>query len=398
MEKINIVEKFNGKKVILWGYGAEGKCAENFLEKYCSTASITVYEGDYTGLNIEDCDYVIKSPGVPYIYTDEPKFTSLTELFLEEFGQQTIGITGTKGKSTTTSMLYKTLADNLDRKVCLLGNIGIPCLDAYEDMKNGALAVYEMSCHQLANNVVSPHIAIFLNLFEDHLDYYKTRDNYFKAKAHIAYYQGEGDYLFAGESVPQIDTRAKRIDISSDIDVRFDLKILGEHNQWNAKVVSLVATKVFGCDEKKVRSSIENFEGLPHRLERFANIDGVTYYDDSISTIPEATLTAIESVCDTKTVIVGGMDRGIEYDILIDGIKNISDVHFILCYASGKRIYDSVKACDNVSYVEDLKAAVALAKKITKNGSCILSPAAASYGYFKNFAHRGDCFKEMVNE
>lgn len=388
--------KFENKRVLLWGYGREGKSSERFLNLYCNPACVEVFEGKRDDLPIDDFDYVIKSPGVPYIYTDEPKITSQTQMFLEEFAAQTIGITGTKGKSTTTSMLYKVLKDCLPSKVCLLGNIGLPCLDYYEDMKNGAVGVYEMSCHQLANNTLSPHVAIFLNLFEDHLDYYKTRDRYFEAKAHIAYFQKEDDYLFVGETVPNIKTDARVIKVDAFDEERYKLNVLGNHNQWNAEVVKSVATLVYGCDEDQVKKSLESFTGLPHRLEKFKTIGDVKFFDDSISTIPEATISAIESVKDAKTVIVGGMDRGIDYGPLIETIKERKDINFILCYASGKRILDFVKDCPNVQYVEDLKTATDLSKKITAAGSIIMSPAAASYGYFKNFEERGDYFKECV--
>lgn len=393
---MSITEKFLNKKILLWGYGAEGKSSEHFLKKYCQPELVEVYEGKKEALPIEDYDYVIKSPGVPYIYTDEPKMTSMTELFLEEFKDQTIGITGTKGKSTTTSMLYKVLSENLDEKVCLLGNIGIPSLDAYEEMKNGAIAVYEMSCHQLANNNVSPHISVFLNLFEDHLDYYHTKEAYFDAKSHIAYYQNDGDILYCGSNVPDIKTKSKRI-VISDIDTnKYALNIPGLHNQWNAEVVYRIASEQFGISEEAVRTSLSTFNGLPHRLEKFTSIDGVDWYDDSISTIPEATVNAIKSVPGTSAVIVGGMDRGIDYRILVDAIKASEDIHFILCYATGQRLMEELTECSNTTFVADLDEAVKWAKNNIKEGAVILSPAAASYGYFKNFVERGEKFKEYV--
>lgn len=391
-----IVEKFEGKKVLLWGYGVEGKSSEKFLYKYCKPLEIKIYEGDRDGLPIDDYDIVIKSPGVPYFDYPEEKITSMTQLFLEEFRDKTIGITGTKGKSTTTSMLYHVLSQNLNKKVCLLGNIGIPCFDAYEDMKNGAVAVYEMSCHQLANLTVSPHVAIFLNLYEDHLDYYKTKEKYADAKAHITYFQTQSDLFYKGVTVPDIKTEANVIEFDKFDDFRYELNVLGIHNQWNADVAKRVAVENFGCDENKVIASLKTFVGLPHRLEKFAQVNGVTYFDDSISTIPEATISAIESVPDAKTVIVGGMDRGIDYSPLISAVKEYKDIQFIFCYASGKRIFDEVSECNNVTYVEDLKSAVEEAKKITTAGSCIMSPAAASYGYYKNFMDRGEHFKDYV--
>lgn len=394
---MSIIEKFDGKKVLLWGYGAEGKSSQDFLSRCCAPELVSVYEGTREELPLSDYDIIIKSPGVPGNYRSEPKITSQTQLFLEEFGDRTIGITGTKGKSTTTAMLYEVLKDGLKSGACLLGNIGIPCLDAYEDMASSdKIAVFEMSCHQLFNNTVSPHIAVFLNLFEDHLDYYGNRENYFFAKSNISLHQKEGDYLFAGTTVPFIKTLATRVDVQDVNEYKYDMKVLGIHNQFNAEVIYRIATDIFGIEPSKVLNSIRNFNALPHRLQYFVTLDGVRYYDDSISTIPEASISAIESVQDAKTLIIGGMDRGIDYGVLIEAIKAYSDINFVCCYESGERIYKEVSGCQNAYLVKDLGEAVKMAKEITTAGSCILSPAAASYGYFKNFMDRGDSFQRLV--
>lgn len=393
-----LTDKFLNKKILLWGYGREGKAFDEFLRKYCKTKSIEVFEGKREDFDPSCYDIVVKSPGVPYFNYEEENITSMTELFLEEFRDNTIGITGTKGKSTTTSLIYHVLKENYDKKVCLLGNIGIPCIEAYEDMLNGAIAVFEMSCHQLVNNNTSPHIAVFLNLFEDHLDYYHTKDAYFKAKQKITLNQNENDYFLVGSKVPFINTKAKVIKCDEFNSPKYEMKLLGIHNQWNADVACKIAVSLFNCDENKVHDSIKTFEALPHRLERFYSKGSVSFFDDSISTIPEATVNAIESVRDAKTVIVGGMDRGIDYTYLIDAIPKYNNVNFILCYESGKRIYDEVNKYSNVYFADDLNLATNLAIKITDNGSVILSPAAASYGYFKNFEERGEYFKELVKE
>ena len=143
--------------------------------------------------------------------------------------------------------------------------------------------------------------------------------------------------------------------------------------------------------------SIRNFEGLPHRLQYIGERDGVQYYDDSISTIPEATISAADSISNVQTILIGGMDRGINYDILIEFIKDHRELQFICAYESGERIYRAVEGCDNCFYRKDLEQAVQLARRITVSGrACVLSPAAASYGYFKNFEERGDAFRKFV--
>lgn len=393
---MSIVEKFASKSVLIWGYGVEGKSSERFLKQFCNASKIDVFEGKREELPLDDYDYIIKSPGIPGNYPEE-KFTSQTELFLEEYRDKVVGITGTKGKSTTTSMLFNVLNNLLDKKVILVGNIGIPCLDYFEEMKEDAVAVMEMSCHQLNTVKVSPHIAIFLNLYEEHLDYYKTFDKYANAKMNITKYQVPGDRVFAGSDVPYFQTRALEARIAPFEEKKFNLQILGQHNQWNAEFVRMVCVRAFKLDEDYVIEEIEKFKGLPHRLQFIGKKDGIDYYDDSISTIPMACINACKSIPNIKIAIIGGMDRGIGYEELVDFIKKERDIFFLCAYATGKRIYEEAGRPFNCVVVEDIDEAINVVNKFAEEGEAVvLSPAAASYGYFKNFAERGDYFKKQV--
>ncbi len=397
---MSIVEKFDGKSVLIWGYGIEGKSTEKFLKNFCKTSGIEIFEGKADELEADKYDLIVKSPGIPGDYPDE-KFTSQTELFLEEFRERTIGITGTKGKSTTTSMLYKVLSNMITNRVVLVGNIGIPCLDYYEEMSSDsqAIAVMEMSCHQLNNVKVSPHFAVFLNLYEEHLDYYGTFEKYMKAKNNIAKFQVPGDKVFVGESVPRLDTRGLEYRIPEFEERKYDLKILGQHNQWNAEFVKKVCVSALKLNEDDVITEIEKFEGLPHRLEFIGNVDGIDYYDDSISTIPLACINACRSIPNIKIAIIGGMDRGIGYEELIDFIKKEPDIIFLCAYATGARIYEEANKPFNCKLVKDIDEALEVVLKYAEPGDAVvLSPAAASYGYFKNFAERGEYFKNKIME
>lgn len=395
---MKITERLKDKRVLIWGYGREGKSTERFIKTYCQVKSLEIFEGKADQIDEDKYDYIIKSPGIK-VDSYHEKYTSQTELFLEQFGSQTIGVTGTKGKSTTSSMLYQVLRACKGENVCLVGNIGLPCLDYYDEYNDDTIIVFEMSCHQLSHMKFSPHVAVFLNLYEEHLDYYGTLENYFQAKTNITLHQGADDYFFYGNNVPEIHTLAKKTEISYDAHMNFHLKLVGEHNQFNATFVYTICTQIFGCEDKACRKAIEEFEGLAHRMQYVGKINGVDYYNDSISTIPQATLQAIKSISNTKTVLIGGMDRHINYDVLIEFIRNHPEYTYILSYESGKRIYDSVSDLSCCRYVKDLTESVALAKEITpEGGACILSPAAASYGYFKNFEERGDRYMQLVRE
>ncbi len=387
-------KRFDGKRILIWGYGREGKSTERFLNSFCAPSKIDVFEGKREEINESDYDYIIKSPGI-IMYDDDPKYTSQTQIFLECYRDNTIGITGTKGKSTTSALMHHVL-ETAGKKTILLGNIGEPALDHFGQIDDDTIVVFEMSCHQLHHITVSPHISVFLNLFEEHLDYYKTLDKYFAAKANIAKYQNASDLLFVGSNVPKLPGAAKVCCIDPSSVPEYDLRILGQHNHFNAHVVYMIASEVFGIEDNTIREGLAGFTGLSHRLQHIGTIDGIDYYDDSISTIPSATIGALAAVPNAKTVLIGGMDRGISYDLLTGYINDHKEYNYIFAYDSGKRIYESIEKSDNCRCVDDLAAAVELAKKITPKGSAIiLSPASASYGYFKNFEERGEVFAKL---
>lgn len=400
---MSVVDRFAGKRILIWGYGREGKSTENFLNRCCKPASVEVFEGKREDIAEDKYDYIFKSPGI-VMEEDNPKYTSQTQIFMEEYGKQTIGITGTKGKSTTSSLLYTVLNSCSGYETLLMGNIGLPCLDYFDHISEDTIVVFELSCHQLAHLTVSPHIAIFLNLYEDHLDYYGTMDKYYTAKTHVSTNQGAEDYLYMGDNVPVFDTKAEKTVISPDNVGEYELSIEGKHNQFNAEFVYKIATDRYGCEDAAVRSALKSFTGLAHRLQKVATVDEVDYYDDSISTIPQATISAATSLKNAKTLLIGGMDRGIDYTVLEEFIPEHSEFIYICMYESGKRIYDALRKNGVAEdyplyYVENLEDAVAKAKEITPKGyACVLSPAAASYGYFKNFEERGDVFAALVQK
>lgn len=393
---MKISEQLNNKKILIWGYGNEGRSMERFIKTHTRVKEYTVFEGKPDEIDVNAYDKIIKSPGIVTEYFSD-KITSMTELFLGEFRTQVIGITGTKGKSTVSALLYYVLSKCSERKVLLVGNIGYPCLDYYDQIDADTIVVFEMSCHQLEYLKYSPHIAILLNLYPEHLDHYGTFEKYAAAKKNIMKWQNEEDYLFINESLDPEDCRAQVTFVPEQVTEPFTLQLSGAHNQYNAQVVYLICTRIFGCDPDAVRKAMSEFHNLPHRMEFAGRYGGIEYYDDSISTIPEAAIAAVTSIPHAKTLLIGGMDRGISYDILIEFIRSHREFNYVLMYASGKRIYDVVSSEPTCCYCDNLEEAVKKAKTITAAGeACILSPAAASYGYFKNFEHRGEVFQELV--
>ena len=431
-----------GKSVCILGFGREGKSTYNILKKYCTPSEIAICDlynvdreannlpddvklicGESYQESLDDFDMVFKSPGI--VLNKQPKelkclITSETQVFFEVYREQIIGITGTKGKSTVSSLIYHILKEN--GKDCqLAGNIGIPVFDIAEGMTEDTLVVCELSCHQLEYMTVSPACAVFLNLFEEHLDHYGTMENYRKAKKNIYIHQQDGDCLLIESTIAPRLSNAYVYSISAE-DSKADIyvsngivdnnnsgdtyiiptekiKLLGIHNHYNIAVAHFITAPFVNF--KEFESALSSFNHLAHRLEFVGNVKGIRWYDDSISTACATAIEAVKSVPDAKTILIGGMDRGIDYTTLVDYFKDC-DINVICMEASGKRVYEMIQSADyadlsRVHLVEHLEDAVKLAAEITPEGmSCVLSPAAASYGIFKNFEERGDVFRELV--
>lgn len=430
------------KKVLLLGYGREGKSTLRLLRQAGGYAALAIadrieisdegLEGIHlhSGEDYQSClgeyDIIIKSPGVVLEHPDEEilsRITSQTELFLRRYRSQVIGITGTKGKSTTTTLLYHALSQNgID---CVLtGNIGIPAFDTVEQMRENTLVIYELSCHQMEYTRVSPHIALFLNLYEEHLDHYGTMERYAAAKYNIYRHQTEEDVLICRADCLPKDYPGRLISfgqqgtgmaeiIYTDRHIEWqgedfalpseEISLVGGHNVANI-AAAYAASSLVGVRWEQFAAPLRTYQALPHRLQPVGEVDGVRYVDDSISTICESAIQAIHSLPELGSVLIGGMDRGIDYTPLEEALCTAPVDHVILMYDTGKRIWEELlsrfpavtERC-KIHLVDDLEQAVALAKQVTPRGKrCLLSPAAASYGFFRNFEERGNAFQQLV--
>lgn len=431
----------DGKSVCILGFGREGKSTYRILAQYCSPLKIAITDLNpvyreknelpeeveiITGEAYQECldrfDIVFKSPGIVLEKTPDDlkcEITSETQVFFTVYREQIIGITGTKGKSTVSSLIYHILRES-GKDTFLVGNIGVPVFDIAEDVKKETIIVCELSCHQLEYMTVSPTDAVFLNLYEEHLDHYGTMENYYNAKKNIYLHQKKNDCLLISSNIaPECrdvyDYTISAEDPSANIYVHDGIikmedhedykipvdriKLLGIHNHYNIAVAYFMTS--FYVEREDFEKALCMFDPLAHRLEYVDTVDGVRYYDDSISTACATAIEALKSVPNPGTILIGGMDRGIDYTPLVEFLAH-SDVRVICMEASGKRVYDMIQAVDiadisRIYYADHLREAVLLAAEITPTGmSCVLSPAAASYGIFKNFEERGDAFKALV--
>ena len=442
----NIINELKDKNIAILGFGMEGISTYKFIRKHLdihltiidkkdpkekidtNDNNITIIYGDNYLNDLEKYDLVIKSPGVitKDIDVSNINFTSQLELLLKYNSKNVIGITGTKGKSTTCSLTYEVIK-SCGKKTFLLGNIGKAIFEEIENIDSDTLVVVEMSALQLEFVNVSPHIACIINLYEDHLDHSGTVKHYHENKLNIFKYQTSDDYAIYCKDIEPlnsyIDDMYKAIkygiNFNSDSSINttsiidnyvvlnnekiynsLDNRLLvGEHNLRNIMIVLTIA-KILNLDMNIVINTINNFKGLEHRLEYVGKYNDIIYYNDSIATIPSATINAIKSLKNVDTLIFGGMDRGIDYSELIDFL-NTGVVRNLICMpTTGYKIADKLNNKDiNIYKIEVLSNAVKLAKEITsKNKICLLSPAASSYEYFKNFEEKGNAFKKIVKE
>lgn len=388
------------KKIGIWGMGKEGCAAKAALEKYVKTARIINITED-TLDRIYQCDVIIKSPGVS-LYRPEIKqalkrgifITSGTNLFLanKRPAQKIIAVTGTKGKSTTSSLLAHTLK-KMGLAVALGGNIGVPLVSLVDDPAD--IIVAELSSYQCADIQGNIDIAVLVNLYPEHLPWHKSHDQYYADKIHMIH---QATYKILNALDPRTQElvhmpTAYYFNIPENtLNKTCDFPLRGQHNQQNASAV-LAVIQTLGLDTGQAEQAFQSFKPLAHRLDILGTKDGITYVDDSISTTPETAIAAMEAFKGHPlTLIAGGQDRGQDFTKLAAYIK-IHDVRLITLPDTGSRLQQVAGG----TYVKTMCEAVQLAQQITPaDGIVLLSPAAPSYNAYKNFEERGDDFKKYA--
>lgn len=449
-----VVKFFENKKIALLGYGQESRSSLKLIRSYFPKSKVDVWDEGapkyvikdrYTKINSKikfkkvdftSYDIVLTSPGIsPHKLTSRlkksGKLFGQAELFLSWFKNQTIGVTGTKGKSTTTSLIHHVLK-SAKRKVLLGGNIGVPLFDLIPKLTKSTLVVAELSCHQLNGIAYSPHISVLLNLYEEHLDYYKTVEKYYASKSSIFENQFTEDVLIYNYDDSQIksylkssDSYQKRISYSlkswkADIYLAkekvqsklirgnsfgIESRLLGKFNMYNIlPAVGVAAT--LKIKKQTIIDGVASYAPLAHRLQYLGEVKGVKFVNDSIATIPEASISAVKALKKVGTLFLGGYDRKINYDSLIDFLPTQKIKNIVFFDKAGERIYTQLKKANpkfvahiNSRVTNDFSEAMRFCLTHTPAGTyCLLSPAASSYGIFKNFEDRGRQFENKILE
>lgn len=428
-----MLENWKNKKILILGFGREGVDSFKYLRKLfpnkilgiadkldfnklspkvkkilnseIKNNKIKLYLGKNYLKAIKNFDIVIKSPGIPIHLPEiekafnEGKITSQTEIFFDNCPGKIIGITGTKGKSTTASLIYQVLKKGGIKKVHLIGNIGKAVLNLLFSATQKDIYVYELSCHQLYKLKKSPQIAVFLNIYPEHLDYYKNFKEYALAKFNITKYQTENDYLIYNQDDLIIKKFAQKSKAKK-------IPIKGKYYELNKKAAIEVA-KIFKIHEKIFKETIKNFKTLPHRLELVGTFKGITFYNDALSTIPETAIFAIEKLGNrVQTIILGGYDRKINFKNLAKKILKSKIKNIILFPTTGEKIWKAIlieskkKKIKNIPkhfFTNNMRDAVKIAYKNTnRKRICLLSCASTSFSIFRDYKEKGNLFKKYV--
>lgn len=423
-------------KIVIAGYGLEGQSNYRYWAAD-STEKITIADqkqpdsklpyaadtiiGENAFDQLQDFDLVIRTAGLaPRKIITNGKIWSATNEFFDKCPAVIIGVTGSKGKGTTASLIASILKV-AGKKVWLLGNIGVPSLDVLGQIKKNDIVVFELSSFQLWDLEKSPHTAVILYIEQEHLDVHYSMDDYVNAKSNITKYQSDSDVLIFNQS----NQYAKSIAISSQAKtvgypdentahVRDDsfyygeqiicsikaLQLVGQHNLDNA-CAAIDAIWEFTINPQITEEGLSNFKGLQHRLQIVREFDGIRYIDDSYATTPGAAIAALRSFQESKVIILGGSSKGSDFSEIANELK-MHDVNAILIGEESEKI---ATACKQVGFsnfeivnYKSMEEIVKYARLLAKpNSVVLLSPACASFGMFKNYSDRGDQFTNAVN-
>ncbi|MFH1572066.1 MAG: UDP-N-acetylmuramoyl-L-alanine--D-glutamate ligase [Gemmatimonadota bacterium] len=451
--------ELTGRRILLLGLGVENQAVGRFL-RGCGIpfgAADAAPEGRLEGLRREWADGVdswVLGPGyldgldgwevifrTPGVHPRHPALerarragalvTSQTRLFLERCPATVVGITGTKGKGTTARLLEGMLQGGAWRRVWVAGNIGTPPISFADEVTAADIVVLELSSFQLQDLDRSPPIAVLLSVTRDHLDYHGSVAEYAEAKGALCRHQDESGiavvdgecpaavrlgarsrgrqrpFGLAGTGGPGVHLRAGRLrwcpEEGGEVDLfgPEDVPAPGRHNLANAAAAAGAALSA-GVAPAAVAAGLRLFRPLPHRLERIAEIDGVTYYDDSLATNPDAALAALRAFDGPVILIAGGSPKGADFRDLAAAAATRSVRAVILLGQEGARLDAALAAQPGFAgeVVRDcgsMVAAVAAARVRARAGDVVLlSPACASFGMFRNYAERGDAFQRAV--
>ena len=452
---------FKDKKVAILGLGLEGLSNVNFFSKQGALVSVfdrkekkdidvrvlkaleklkaKFFGGEDYLDNLSGFNLIVRSPGIKLSEEKLQKakekgieITSQTKLFFDLCPAKIVGVTGTKGKGTTSALIHEMLIkQGLD--AYLVGNIGKPPFEILDKLNEHSIVVYELSSFQLLDLNKSPHIAVFLMTTKEHLNYHKNVEEYIDSKRNILRFQESSDFAIVNRDYPasnesDVFTKGKVFQVSREqgvltdgafvkdesiflkrngeekklIEIK-DIILPGKHNLENICSAS-IASMLLGVSNKNIVDVLRSFKGLEHRLELVDTIKGVRYYDDSFSTTPETAIAAIEAFSDPEILILGGSSKNSDFSELGQVISEKENIKAIIGIGEEwERIKASIVNTRSKAFLVEgaktMEQVIKAVNKITETGDVVLlSPACASFGMFKNYKERGEQFKDEVRK
>ncbi len=399
-----LIEYLRERKVLILGFGREGRSTydiirRNLPDKHIGIADMRQIELDDPNVTlhcgedyldaIEEYETVIKTPGISFrdvAVSSNIEVTCQTDLFLRFSKGVCIGVTGTKGKTTTSTLIYEMLKQ-AGKSVCLIGNMGVPVLDSLESGEYLA-AVIEMSSHQLEYTTASPHIAVMTNIYPEHLDHYNGFSGYVSAKLNIIRHQIGCDYFICNAkqdfdeyynftktetSVIKVFENGGKGDEEIISAAAANERLKGIHNKQNV-CLAATAARCLGISDEDILLAIKNFKGIENRMEPIGEYYGIKFYNDAIATIPRAVECAVEALDDVDTLIFGGMDRGIDYKGFEKYLENCKVRNIIGMPDTGVNICNLLleRGCTkNIIIANNMEEAVDAAFRFTEKGKSL---------------------------
>lgn len=422
--------------IAILGYGVEGKALALYLLDH-GFSRITVCDqkldvdlmdecaarlGEDYLQGLDDFDVVFRSPGISVNRHElasvraAGKLTSVTQFFLEKCPCPVIGVTGTKGKGTTSTLIFEMLRA-AGRDVVLGGNIGEPPVNFLDDLRSRSLVVLEMSSFQLMDVSISPHVAVVLNIVPEHMDYHASFEEYIFAKTNIARFQKAEDFLILNPDYDYVQRfsddvfLAKKVFVSRESELPCEcdeVGLLGKHHLENIAAAVAVAG-IFGVPRDVMARVVREFKGLPHRLEFVDERAGVRFYNDSFSTTPETSIAGFMAFAEGKSagpvfLLAGGSEKNSDFSQWGKAVNVTSNVKKVfLVGPSGERMAQEISDASRFEMVKNLKEGFEKAFREAdimahagERPVVLLSPGAASFNEFKNYKERGEAFRDML--
>lgn len=414
------LKQFTDKDVVFVGAGKGRALAgvQDFLERHAHIdlfTSVDKQAGDdplgfLTSYN-PDRTIFIKNEAVPGGEMPVPYITPLQLFFslLPQTGATAVGITGTKGKSTTTALTAHILKMR-GKRVVLAGNIGVSPFSALDTATAETIFVLELSSYQLSDLTVSPHISACVNLYNDHANWHGSIESYWEAKHNIMRYAEPNDLFIYNAAFPALQQwaaeahcRTKAINPHEKLDLS-RAQLFGEHNRLNALVAREIARE-FGINDEATQHAIESFPTLRHRMQIVATKHGHTYIDDGIGMTPESTTASLKAIHEKLgtigCIMLGGQDRGYDFTGVLGYVAQLNIPNIVLFPDTIEKMKAACPTDYHPAFFEtsDMKAAVQwAAEHAPENSAVVLSTAAPSYSIWKDFEDKGDQFQAAVNQ